>query len=103
MKLRLSKQNLRFRLNPKDMTELTEKKSVRDQIHITPEIVWGYNLTLTSVLSTQVFSKGSHVEVQVPEIEFLNWLASQEIEWNYQQHEPPLLVCIEKDLKPNRI
>lgn len=102
MKLRISKQSLRFRLNPQDIEALQVQKSLGERLMITPQTEWSYALTLNSVHSPQVLSKNSHIEIQVPENDFIPWLQGKEIEWSFEQQNPELSISIEKDLKPNR-
>jgi len=101
VKLRIHHQQLIFRLSPKDLDKLENVKFVSDQLELSSEVNWKYKLTLSDkTTETRLQAKPLDIEITLPETSFLDWLKSHEIEWTYQQTNPPLEILIEKDLKP---
>ena len=103
MKLRLAKQSLRFRLSPADIEALKAQQSIKEELPISSSLTWSYELrTASFVNETQLKTDHNSVQILLPENDFLSWLQSEEIEWEYGQTSPLLQISIEKDLKPHR-
>ncbi len=104
MKLRLNSQNIRIRLSASDIEKLEKETKLTESIKIF-DSEFSFELNFQKkVKSPQVQIGNRQISIHLPEDEFLSWMRSSEIEYDFCQKAPDedLQVSIEKDLKDQR-
>ena len=100
MNLRMSADSLRLRLSPQDVELCEETKTLQESVNINVRSLQ-YCLVLKKDLEKpSVEFMNDKIEFAVPAQNFLTWLKSSEIEYDYVQKN--LKILIEKDLKPKK-
>ena len=103
MKIRLSSQSIRFRLNPEDLTQLANRQNIIETISVTDGLKWQFELQVVAGLeSGKAEFAGTRLILELPETEILSWLESKSLNWEYKQTHPNLEFSVEKDVKPDR-
>lgn len=104
MNLRLGSNQLRLRLSPQDLEILSTKPQISECLKFGADefsfrLEHGKEIELSAARISKSALK-SEIVISLPQVEFLIWINSSHIEFEFEQSG--LSVLIEKDLKPQR-
>ena len=100
MNLRIECRKLRLRLTPQDVELCEKSKTLKASVDISDRSLQ-FSLVLQKDVETpSVQFINDNIKFNVPAQNFLTWLNSSEIEYDYVQKN--LKILIEKDLKPKK-
>ena len=97
MKLRISGQSLRFRLQPEDLISWARQPTLREKFSLGGGAAWTFTLVKGSTKKIEATLHGITVESPAAEIE--RWLADPAESLRF---DGPPEILIEKDAKPQR-
>ena len=101
MKLRIDSKILTLRLSPQDIELLKNQNKISESLKFAnDEFIFSLEYN-KEVEAPKVRFRESEILVGIPEVSFLPWLSSMDIEFDFRSNEE-LIIRIDKDLKPTR-
>lgn len=101
MKLRFRQNNLRLRLNRREVEGLATGQTVSERVHFPGDTEFAYILQSVTSASPRVEFKGGVIRVEVPNSELQNWALTEAIGIYFElpANGASLKVAVEKDLE----
>lgn len=97
MKIRINNNSVRLRLNPEDVTQLTQEGKAMSICHF-PNGVFRYSVVASSREIISADFTGGTISVEIPSDQLLNWDKDDRVGFEFTTEEG-LFILVEKDFQ----